>query len=113
MLLTMHTAAKEYGISKPTLYFQKDQVPMPVYIVKIKVPGGKDVFKIDTENPMWEAYVHDYKIRKGFDKLDQRQLKNLVNATVDTIKEVFSPTEDRLKEILNSINEKFQTYEGR
>ena len=50
MLLTMHTAAKEYGISKPTLYFQKEQVPMPVYIVKIKVPGGKDVFKIDTEN---------------------------------------------------------------
>lgn len=111
MLVTMHTAAKQFGVSKATLYFQKAQVPMPAYIVKITSNGQKDVFKIDTDHPMWIAYCKDYVIRKGFDKLQLIQLDHLVSATVDIIREVYSPTEDKLNEVLIKINEKFQEYE--
>ncbi len=107
MFVTIYKAALQSKIPKCTLYYQAKMVPRPVYFRKIKGGG----LMIELDDPMWKAYVEDFRVRKGFKKLDNEQLKKLVNATVEVIKEVYAPSEERLQQLLLKINKTYQSYE--
>ncbi len=107
MTVTIYRAAKLSRIPKGTLYSQRDMIPRPVYFVKVK---GE--YLINTADPMWCAYVEDYRIRKGFKTLDADNLKYLVKAVVTVIIEVYEPSEKRLQELLLKINKQFQVNQN-
>ena len=107
---SIYLVAKRERIPKNTLYNQAHMVPPPHYYKKIK-GTGKQKFMIETDDSLWRAWLEDYRVKKGFKKLDTEQLQNLVKATVFVIKEVYSPNQERLDELLTKINVRFQSYE--
>ncbi len=109
---SIYKVAKREGINKCTLYYQTNHIiPNPVYFRRLKVPGKKDKIMIETDDPMWKAWLEDYRVRKGFEELDNVHLQKLVKATVIVIKKYYAPSRERLDELLTSINKEFQSYE--
>ena len=107
MTVTIYRAAKLSRIQKTTLYAQAKMIPRAAYFRTVK---GQVL--IDTLDPMWAAYVEDYRMRKGFQTLDSDNLKYLVKAVVTVITEVYEPSEKRLQELLVKINKQFQANQN-
>lgn len=107
---SIYKVAKRERISKSTLYNQAHMVPPPPYYKWIK-GAGKQKMLIETDDSLWKAWLEDYRIKKGFKQLDNEQLKNLVNAVYEVIKEVYDPSQERMDALLKKINMKFQGYE--
>lgn len=108
---SIYKVSKRERVTKSALYYQCHMVPPPTYYRKITIPGKKDKYMIETDDSLWRAWLEDYKVKKGFHKLDNEQLQKLVKATVCVIKDVYAPSEERLDELLVKINMKFQSYE--
>ncbi len=107
---SIYLVAKRERIPRSTLYNQANMVPPAPFYKRVK-GAGKQKFVIETDDSLWKTWLEDYRIKKGFKKLDNEQLQKLVKATVSVIKEVYSPSQERLDELLNEINKRFQDYE--
>lgn len=103
MTVTIYKAAKLSRVPMGTLYSQSKMIPRAAYFRTIKA----NTF-IDTEDPMWIAYVENYKIMKGFKSLDNEHLRYLVDAVVKVIKDFYSPSDERMEQLLIEINKQYQ-----
>ena len=88
--------------TKQTLYLIAKKRPLPVYMLEIK----GEIF-IDIDNPMWEAYVMNWKRKHGLLDKEKIKFKKLIDCTVSSIREIFNPDQNELNKLLNLINEKY------
>ena len=105
-MISLCTAAKSAGMPKQTLYLQAKKTPLPSYMQVVK-----DKPFIDSENPVWLAYVETYRKRKGLLQKEEMKFKKLIGCTVESIKEIFNPTQEDLNNLLKLIEKKFNIDE--
>lgn len=104
MLVSLKTAATKIGITYQALYKQSHKRPMPDYIV-IK---NDDSLWVDVDNPVWLEYSEKIINKNKYLNSEKERFRVLCESLTDEVQDRFSVHGSELKDLLNSINDRFQ-----
>ena len=106
-IVNQYQASKIAGVARQTINEKSKQVPRPAYFVQV-TKDKKDPPYVDTEHPVWKAYLKTLRMRKGYAVDQEEKFNKLLAAVVDAVKEKFDLEDEELNGFLDMISNKYE-----